>query len=173
MRKEGLFNTTMDMVAQDTGIARPHLYRYFKDKAALVSAVLAAEAASINIERLKRLRGVTDPAEKIIRSFESVFDVVHGNPFWSASVSPINLPLSAEAMLLDPVIHDIREEYWGPILDAAADAGRLREGLDREQTLSWLISLEFLFIDRRELFTRGEDVRPYVEAFVLPALLKV
>ena len=170
MRHVGLAKTTMDMIAEDAGIARPHIYRYFKDKADLVSAVMIAEAAGINLERLKKLKGVTDTKELVIGSFEAIVDVVHANPFWHASAGADDIPLSAHAMMLDPVIHGIREEYWGPILDAAEEAQMLRPDLDRSLTLAWMIALEIMFVERRELFTKGSDTRPYVEAFVLPSL---
>ena len=80
------------------------------------------------------------------------------------------MSFSAQAMLSDPVIYGIREEYWGPILDTAEEQNILRPNRDRTRTLNWLVALEFLFLERRGVFTKGSDTRPYVEAFVLPGL---
>lgn len=44
-RHVGLAETTLDMIAEEVKIARPNLYRYFRDKSELVSAVLVEEAS--------------------------------------------------------------------------------------------------------------------------------
>lgn len=171
-RKTGLVETTLDMVAEDAKIARPHLYRYFKDKSDLLSEVLVAEAHAINEQRRSKIKGLTSFADILVRSFEGTVEIVYADAFWADIISPANVPYTAYVATNDPRVLQSNMEYWEPILEAAEASGELRGGLDHEDILKWLLALEFMFMERTEIFETLEDVRHYAGTFVLPALVQ-
>ena len=170
-RKTGLAETTLEMVAEDAKIARPHLYRYFKDKSDLVSEVLVAEADAINQQRRGKIKGLKSFEEILVRSFEGTVETVYADQFWADIVSPGNVPYTAYVATNDPRVLDSNMAYWEPILEHAEKTGELREGLDRQEILRWLLALEFMFMERTEIFETLDDVRHYAETFVVPALV--
>jgi AcrR family transcriptional regulator len=170
-RRHGLADTTLEAIAAEAGILRPHLYRYFRDKSALVSAVVAAETAEINERRRALVARERGFANRVVRALELAVEIVHGDPFWSTLAAPGNVPYTAYAAARDPALVASNVEFWEPIFDDALAAGELRVDLDREELLTWLLGLQFLFLERREIFPQVGDVGRYVRLFVVPALV--
>ena len=170
-RQFGLAETTLGNIAAAAGLARPHLYRFFRDKSALVSAVVAAETADINARRLGALDGVTAFADRVVRALELAVEIVHGDEFWATLAAPGNVPYTAYAAARDPELAASNAQFWQPLFDDALAAGELRPDIDRDELLTWLLGLQFMFLERREIFPEPADVGRYVRRFVLPALV--
>ena len=171
-RQHGLDGTTLEMVATAAGLPRPHLYRYFRDKSDLVSAVVAAETDEINERRRAASVALTTFADRLVRAFELAVEVVHGDAFWSSLAAPGNVPYTAYAAAADPQVAASNARFWTPIFDDAEAAGELRADVDRDDLLTWLLGLQFMFLERREIFPDVADVGRYVRAFVLPAIVR-
>ena len=171
-RATGLADTTLDMIALEAGIARPNLYRYFKDKTELVSAVLIEEAWAINDFRLKRIKNVKSFPEKVVRSIRATVEVLSTDTLWAEIVSPSNVPYTAYIASHDEEVLKSNYEYWMPMLRQARDDGELDPELELEEVMKWLLGIEFMFMERREIFTSLKEVESYARKFVLPALVK-
>jgi AcrR family transcriptional regulator len=170
-REHGLAGTTLDMVSTAAGLPRPHLYRYFRGKSDLVSAVVAVESSAINERRRDRLRSVDTFVERLVGALVLAVEIVDSDPFWATLAAPGNVPYTAYAASGDPELLRSNLEFWEPIFDEAATAGELRPGLDRGELLTWLLGLQFMFLERREIFPSVDDVEHYVRTFVVPALV--
>lgn len=170
-REHGLAGTTLDMVAAAAGLPRPHLYRYFRDKSDLVAAVVAVEAAAINDRRRRRLRKVSTFPERVVRALVLAVEIVDSDPFWATLAAPGNVPYTAYAATRDPDLKRSNDEFWEPMFDDALAAGELQPDLDRAELLNWLLGVQFMFLERREIFPTLADVDRYARAFVLPALV--
>ena len=169
-RKTGLAATTLDMVADDAGLPRPHLYRFFKSKAELVSAVIADEVVAINARRWAEVQRLRSFERQVVRSLELAVELIEGDEFWSSLVTPGNVPHTAYAASADPKINEANEAYWNQILQRARDKGELREELEVGRVLNWLLGIQFMFMERREIFPSIKDVGSYAAEFVVPAL---
>lgn len=170
-RRHGLDKTSLGMVADAAGVRRSHLYRYFADKADLVSAVVSAEAAEINAERRRRLTNVKGFGDRVVRSLELAVELVDSDPFWASLIAPGNVPYTAYAAANDPELLASNAAYWEPILDQARQQGEIDQALQDDEIVTWLLGLQFLFLERREIFPTAEHIRRYATTFVLPALL--
>ena len=169
-QKSGLAETTLDMVAADAGMPRPHLYRFFRNKAELVSAVIAAEVEEINARRWQEVKKFRSFERQVVRSLELAVELIHSDDFWSTLVTPGNVPHTAYAASADPKITQLNVEYWSQILERARERGELREGLVIDDVLNWLLGIQFMFMERREIFPSVKDVRHYAAEFIIPAL---
>ena len=147
-----------------------HIYRYFRDKSDLVSSVVAAETKDINDLRRAALKGVRGLSNRVVRAMELAVELVSGDPFWASLAAPGNVPHTAYAAARDPELATSNVEFWQPIFDDALEAGELRPDIDRNELLNWLLGLQFMFLERRELFPDVADVGHYVRTFVVPAL---
>ncbi|MEM9033723.1 MAG: helix-turn-helix domain-containing protein [Actinomycetota bacterium] len=170
-RRTGLSGTSLGAIADAANVRRPHLYRYFADKADLVAAVAAAETQAINAQRSAALAGVEDIGEQIVRSLELAVELVDGDPFWTSLVEPGNVPYTAYAATRDPELLASNTAFWAPVLGAARAAGRLRSDVTDDEIMTWLLGLQFLFLERREIFPAAAEIRRYTEAFVVPAFV--
>ena len=63
--KHGLRGTSMEAIAREAGIAKPTLYAYFPDKAAIFSALLEQLIATWRQDFLIALRGEGDVARRV------------------------------------------------------------------------------------------------------------
>ncbi len=169
-RKTGLTETTLEMVAEDAGIARPNLYRYFKHKSGLLSAVLEIEAEAINELRRRKIERADGFAEQLVASMQATVEILHEDPFWAEILSPENVPYTAYVATNDPIVLDSNMSYWGPILQAADEKGELAPGLSHDEIRRWLLGIEFMFMERREIFPTPDTVAHFARTFVLPAL---
>lgn len=170
-RASGVEGTTLEMVANDAGLPRPHLYRYFKDKAGLVAAVVSAEAAEVNRRRAAKVATLQRFDDKIVQGIQAAVELVHGDPYWASLVAPEAIPYTAYVAIQDPELLASNRGFWAPILRTADDLGDLRVGLDHEEVMTWLLGMEFMFLERREFFPTGTDVGHYARTFIAPALV--
>ena len=107
---------------------------------------------------------------QVVRSLELAVELIEGDEFWSSLVSPGNVPHTAYAASADEKIKATNEAYWLQILESAAGRGELRGDLDSQRVLNWLLGLQFMFMERREIFPTVKDVGSYAKEFVVPAL---
>lgn len=166
----GVAKTTMDDIGREAGVSRPTVYRYFADRDALLSAL---------IERRSRM--LFDRARKFIAS-QGTFDeqlvegliylVDHGrrDPIVRILVSPEHMELATTLVGGSGLAAELTGEMWGPILDAAAERGEIRTGLDLAQVSEWLALVQFILVGRLD-FQRADDPghRVLLRNFVLPA----
>ena len=158
------------MIALDAGLPRPHLYRFFRNKSDLVSAVIASEVSEINARRWDEVKRLRSFERQVVRSLELAVELIEGDEFWSILIKPGNVPHTAYAAASDPKILRSNADYWLQILETAQDKGELREGLNVESVLNWLLGIQFMFMERREIFSTVADVGRYARDFVVPAL---
>ena len=170
-KKTGLTETTLDMVAKDVGLPRPHLYRYFRNKADLISAVIVREVNEINAQRWDQVVRLRSFERQIVRSLELAVELVRGDQFWATLIAPGNVPYTAYAASADPDILLSNIQYWTPILDRAESRGELRQNLTRPDIQTWLLGVQFMFMERTEIFPTVKEVGRYARQFVVPALI--
>jgi AcrR family transcriptional regulator len=65
----GLRRTTVDAIAKRAGVGRPTLYRRFRDKDAIVQAVLMRESRRLIAEVGEQVACVREPEEMLVRAF--------------------------------------------------------------------------------------------------------
>ena len=74
-------------------------------------------------------------------------------------MAPSTIPYTACVAAQDPVLVASNRGFWGPLLESDEKKGELRAGLDRGEVMNWLLGLEFLFVERKELFPTIDDLR--------------
>jgi AcrR family transcriptional regulator len=88
--RDGVAAVSIASVALEAGVSRPTVYRYFKDRSALVSATLVRGGAELADSLDDHLRGVRGAAEMAIEAQLHVLDSISSNPLlseaWHASV---------------------------------------------------------------------------------------
>lgn len=133
LRRDGAQGLTMRRVAARSGCAAPTLYHYFRDKTALLDAMLEAAFSELLAE-LDRLPAARDPATELRAQCLAIVRFCLANPVHFRLMSEARPddapPLSAHAQ---------SQQRLERPLSALAEAGRLRA--ERETTAQSLWAL--------------------------------
>ncbi|MEW6474381.1 MAG: TetR/AcrR family transcriptional regulator [Actinomycetota bacterium] len=167
----GIERTRMQDIADAAGMPRPHLYRHFPNKEALIVEVVLGEVRlmSARLAGGLRLRG---PVRRAV--VEGLLFVVEG----SRDDEYVKLLLRSDVMgttarivaQADSVVEAIADCFH-PVFDYAERQGALRAGLDWSETSRWLTFLLLAHAALPELVGSPDQVRSHLERFVVPALL--
>lgn len=167
-RRWGLAKTTMDDIAKEVGIARPNLYRYFPNKAAVASAVSAAESERINAFRRDRIPIEGATAELIERSIVMGLDLALADEYLVDLMTRDNRDLVPETLQAD----DARYEYWRPIFDHGRARGELRDDTTDGDLMRWLSAIQLHLLSNRDLYPSIGEIAREVKMFVVPAMVR-
>ena len=165
----GVHRTRMEDVADEAGISRALLYRYFANRADLVDAVKVDRIQTLTAGLLDRIAAFDDPEEALVEGMmlmvgagRSAREILEFTDSPSAKF-PDTIAQHAD------LIHRLSYEAWHPVVKKARAKKRLRPGFDEEAFSDWMSSLSFAFVFRRE-FDEGQ-LRHLLRSFAVPGLL--
>jgi len=168
----GIARTRIEDIAEDVGIARPHIYRYFESKDAIIHAVILREIRHHHARLTKRFP-LDGPAEPLILGclLSGVFDAAKDSDT-AFLVRSDGAPVTAKMLVSSEEIVAETRRHWVPLLEYARARGELRDGVDIAAATQWLTFLEFSYLALPELAPRRAHVAEQFRSFVLPALLR-
>jgi AcrR family transcriptional regulator len=169
-RRDGIAATPLGDVAAIAGVARPHLYRYFANREALVLEVLIYEIRQVNAERWRRftLSGPVRPL--ILDSLMLGHEIAHDDYLAKLAFMGEALALTADVVSREPAILDAQYEYWGPVLEYGRARREIAPELSNERIVRWFLANHVLLVERPELVPDG-DVYAWFRDFVVPPVV--
>ena len=174
IKKRGVASLRMDAVAKEAKVSRQTVYRTFKDKEELVSAVF---------EELM-LKNMYDELHEVITGLEfedAIFEgtlvslrLVREDPLMIGTFSDEDAHWFQERLLdhRTPLHHKVRsatKKLWQDAINEARSAGALNENLTDEEVADWITSMHYLMLARVD--ATDEDIVDTVYKFLLPPLL--
>jgi AcrR family transcriptional regulator len=140
VRRWGIRRVSMSDVAQQAGVSRGSVYRYFTDRDALVQAVLERVAevhvaeAEPAVRRQRTLAGKVAEAAVVVRKLaEDERSLgLHEHP---GEPELATLRLASGRMFARWV------DFWIPFLEAARADGEVRADLDLRQAAEWIMRI--------------------------------
>ena len=165
----GVHRTRMEDVADEAGISRALLYRYFPNRADLVDAVKFDRVQTLTEGLLDRIAAFEDPEEAIVEGMMLMLaagrearDILE---FTDSPGAKFTDSIAARGDL----IHGLSYQAWHPVVEKARTQGRLRPGFDEEAFSVWMTSLAFAFVFRGEF--DEDQLRHLLRSFAVPGLL--
>lgn len=177
LRRDGIRRTSVAAVAEEAGVSRAYLYRFFPDKATLLSAALIRRDEAFWADAHERIGAVLEDgvaamvAEAVVLSRR-------------APLGPLALELAesepeAYAQVMGTYVHEIvpgLSAFWVEMLGVARDRGRLSADLDLGTAAEWVIRVivSLVGVPGRAVDVDDRDallafLRTYLEpAFALP-----
>lgn len=168
----GIARTRIEDIAEDVGIVRPHIYRHFESKEAIVHAVIIREIRHHHA-RLAQRFALQGPAEPLVLGslMSGVFDAAQDSDT-AFLVRSDGAPITARMLASSEEIVSLIYQHWQPLLEYAQQRGELRDGVDIAAAARWLAFLEFSHLALPELTQNKAALEVQFRSFVLPALLK-
>ncbi|MVV48830.1 TetR/AcrR family transcriptional regulator [Pseudomonas sp. PB120] len=167
--KLGLDKTTVDDIAREAEISRATLYRRFGSKEAIFGAALQRQSRPFESEATAILNGPGNLCERVERLL-----------VWAVIETPENVLLKrllgnettqAGVQIFNQVFRKKVSTILLPVVDAAKTNGELREDLDPEFLVDWIIR-ELLMIKMAAPWQEA-DLRKHIHHFIKPVLVAV
>jgi AcrR family transcriptional regulator len=166
----GVAKTSMGDIAEAARMQRPHLYRHFESKEALITMVIVRESRALSEERLRMfprrghastlfVKALTYGQERLASNDFTSYVVQNGSGFLVRLLAADSAFLEAEGL------------WWNPALDYGRGRGEVREDLSNAEIIQWFLLSQMGIFERRELWPAADDTRRHLERFVVPAIL--
>lgn len=171
-RRWGVAGTTMDAIADEAGIARPNLYRYFPNKEELILQVILREFRATHAERSRRLE-ISGPVGPLLcEALLLGFEIAREDELVSFNMGPDVVELTAKLLSSHEAVFEVEAEYWAPLLAHGRERTEIKDSMTDRDVIRWFLANQFMFFAHPEFFAGTAEVRDRVERFVVPAVLQ-
>ena len=167
----GIARTRVEDIATEVGIARPHIYRHFASKDAIVHGVVLQEIRHHHRRLAERFPHDGPAIDLIIGSLLSgIYDTVD-DPYIPFLVGAEGANVTARSLTSSPEVLAELRTHWLPLLEYARGRGELRAGVDPAKAARWLIHLQFSYLALPEMVPPPAELEEELRTFVLPAIV--
>ncbi len=167
----GIARTRVEDIAAEVGLARPHIYRHFASKDAIIHAVVLRQIRQHHRRLAERFPHRGPASDLIIGSLLSGIRETADDPETAFLVDAEGSNLTARSLTTSPEVLAELGMHWIPLLEYARERGELRDNLDVEKAARWLAFVQFSYLALPEMVSSPADLEAELRAFVLPALL--
>lgn len=175
LRRDGIRRTTVTSVVEESGFSRAYVYRFFPDKATLLSAALIHRDeefwadARARVGRAGRTHGLAGMvAEAVLLSRQA--------PLGSLALELAEAEPAAYAEVMGTYVHEIvpgLSGFWVERLGWARTRGLVREDLDLEAAAEWVIRVVVSLVSvpgHAVDADSARSLRAHLQTFLVPAL---
>lgn len=171
----GFAKTTMEDIAREAGISRPTVYRYFKDRTDLKSALIDWRARKLldgTRQLLQDRKSADTPFEEyLLVGLVHVLTTARRDTILREFLTPGSQQLESWLKAFDLAV-SLTCSLWGPVFDEATERGEMRADLERSELYIWLTLVQFSLFNRMESVGPGDPVHSQMlRTYVLPILV--
>lgn len=168
----GVSKTTMDDIGREAGVSRPTVYRYFRDRDTLISALIERRSRMLFAKARKFLLEHDTFADQLVEGLIFLVERGRKDPLIRILVSPEHMQMAEQLIGSSGLAARLTAEMWDPIIERAMERGEIRPGLDKDKIAEWIALVQFILVGRLD-FDRPDDPahRQMLRDFVLPAFM--
>jgi len=169
--RRGNSQIRMAEVADEAGVSRSTLYRYFpgRDEVLLGLMLMRVDAALAALVRA--LRHPDDPVRSLPEMILTPVLSVEGDPLNEALFAAESTAVAAALEMGSQPIVALLLRHYEPLLRRWTGAGRLHDDLDPRSTVQWLHTTTLFLLAPSWRNRSVADKRLFVEQFVVRALV--
>jgi AcrR family transcriptional regulator len=168
----GVPKTTMADVASQAQVTRTTLYRYFKNREAVVAGVMLRETQYFRERILEATRGIDDVGEFIVEGILFCLREAPNRPLHIYLFGGEASSLMGRLFLTSEQLFEIGIELLQPLFEPAQDKGLLREGIELPTLLEWTSRITISYLTAPSSRIRDEEeMRQILRRLLLPALM--
>jgi AcrR family transcriptional regulator len=169
--RHGIRKTTMDDIAQQAGVSRATLYRYFASKEAVAERLGTREAERVNAELRKQLTKGLPLQATLVECLLLATRIAHRNPRIRL-LAEFNGTASRSAAP-DSHFQQASRALWGSLLRDAMQRGELAEDLGLDEVCSWLTLSQALLLTKVEAVDiTDRELRRFIQRFIVATLMR-
>ena len=161
----------MGEVADEAGVSRSTVYRYFPGRDDVVLGLILTRVDHALGELVRSLAAPDDPVRSVPEMVLARVESVNGNPLnealFAAESTAVATALEKGS---EPIVETLLRHYE-PLLDRWKSAGRLHADLDPRSVVQWLHATTLFLLAPSWRYRPAADKREFVEQFVVRALV--
>lgn len=170
----GIAKTTIDDVARETGVSRPTIYRYFRDRDTLITALIEARAHRLFDDTRAYVADRDSFADQVVDGLLYLVDRGRRDPAIRMLVSLEHAGRGATLDGSSELAARLTYEMWAPLLETARERGEIREGITDAEICKWITLMELMLAGRMDFGDPlGEGNRSLLAKLLLPGIVTV
>jgi TetR/AcrR family transcriptional regulator len=169
--RRGNTQIRMAEVAEEAGVVRSTVYRYFSSRDELLLALLLLRIDSALADHVGSLPNPGDAARSIPDLMMGPVESVVGNPLNEALMSSESTAVTTALEIGSEQIVDVIVRHYGPLFDRWQADGQLHGDLDPRETARWLHTAALFLVAPAWRHRPAAAKRRFVEQYLLRALV--
>jgi TetR/AcrR family transcriptional regulator len=169
--RHGTARIAMAEVAEEAGVTRSTLYRYFANRAELITALLLARAEALVSASVASLPEPDNAAASLPLLILHPVETVAGTPVTDALFSPSSEGLVTALEFESDALFDLACRHFGPVIAGWQAEGQVHADLHVATTVRWMIAQAVLLLSSPWRALPPAERRTLVERYVVRALI--
>ena len=169
--RRGNSQIRMAEVADEAGVARSTLYRYFPNRDEVLLGLMLGRVDTALSELVRSLQHPDDPVRSLPEMVLARVQSVDGNPLNEALFAAESTAVATALDMGSQPFADLLLRHYGPLLQRWKLAGRLHEDLDPSSVVQWLHTTTLFLLAPSWRHRSAADKRKFVEQFLVRALV--
>ena len=167
----GIRKTTIDDIAQEAGVSRATMYRYFASKEQVLDKLSSVETAKVNAELRQRFVARETIEDALVECLFLSTRIAADNPYVQALMD-FDVPSRSADPTSSP--YQVSHQMWGSLLRDALAKGELADDRTLDDYVSWLmLSIALLLIKVKQINIDDEALRDFIRRFLVEPMLPV
>lgn len=165
--------TSMEDVARAAGMSRATVYRYFENRDALLLGVASRQASALAGEAIQYLAQFDNISDWLVEGLLFTLREIPKRPVFSSLVSSLDASAASNLLLGSSGLIQIGVKVLHPMFGNAKEQGLLREGVDIDMLIEWLLRVLWTYLNAPSQAATDEDgMRRLFHMMLIPAVLK-
>ncbi len=172
-RAGGIDGLGMVDIAEEAGVARSTVYRYFANRDELLLALVRREIDATATVVEAALEGIDDPAERIVEGIVHALRELPRRDLLRDLFVSDRFALARQRVWSAGAMVELGQHFMDPVLQPALSRERLRKGVRWEIQVEWVYRTLISLLTLPASWTRSEDeLRHVLSELLIPALFE-
>ncbi|MEM9730772.1 MAG: TetR/AcrR family transcriptional regulator [Myxococcota bacterium] len=173
LQRFGAQKTSMEDVARAAGLSRATVYRYLENRDALLLGVASRQASRLAADAVGYLARFDDIRDWLVEGLLFTLRELPKRPVFASLVTSLDSRSGSTLLLGSRGMIDIGVDVLKPTFDIAQQRGLLREGIDLDFLIEWLLRVLWTYLNAPSQVAEDEDgMRQLFKTMLLPVVLK-
>ena len=165
--------TSMEDVARAAGMSRATVYRYFENRDALLLGVASRQSSALAAEAINYLGQFNTISDWMVEGLLFTLRELPHRPVFASLVTSLDSSASGSLFLGSTGLVQIGVNVLQPIFANAKAQGLLRDDVDPEMLVEWLLRVLWTYLNApSQVATDEEGMRKLFRMMLIPAVLK-
>jgi TetR/AcrR family transcriptional regulator len=169
--RRGNAQVRMAEVADEAGVSRSTLYRYFPNRDEVLLGLMLARVDTALGELVRSLRHPDDPVRSLPQMVLARVGSVAGNPLNEALFAAESTAVATALEIGSQTIVELLLRHYEPLLQQWKRAGLLYPDLDPRSIVQWLHTTTLFLLAPSWRNRSASDKREFVDQFLVRALV--